>query len=427
MKKQMSLFVWAIAMFGVSPVLAATNIGPRAASSADLSGAPAVRTRQNVDYQKYQTRSMTRTYDQRDGADLYYTQPSSRSAMYKQYDNANRYGATTTTTTRNVRTTRAETVRSEMKRKYYLAHPFFQPLKGKFGSITDGSYLMNSYKLKFNNVEPTIFDAETGTALTLNGVSGKWDAKQFSVKEDFSYGITDRLAVLGMLQYDWSKYKFEWSNGPDDKMDDDDLNLFGFGVQWRFVDTSEWIATLSGYFQHQKDVANNYLIDLKAGYKVSRSTIYGLARGWYVDFDGDAYGNGITGADADGYDASVFLAYKTNTSDAFYVEGGLGVFSVLDEDWTLNLEAVFGNYDWHNQASVKGAIGWQPNDWFALNLYAKTAFYDSADDKKLDLYFWRAGTVDADGNAYTGLSRMGSAKLSDYAETTIGLQAIFQF
>ena len=93
------------------------------ASSADLSGAPAVRARGNVNYEKYETRSTTRTYDVKDGADLYYTQPASRSALYKQYDNsARRTGSATTT--RNVRTTRAETVRRELKRKYYLAHPF---------------------------------------------------------------------------------------------------------------------------------------------------------------------------------------------------------------------------------------------------------------------------------------------------------------
>ena len=104
-----------------------------------------------------------------------------------------------------------------------------------------------------------------------------------------------------------------------------------------------------------------------------------------------------------------------------YIEGGLGVFSVLNEDWTLNVEAVYGDYDWHNTATIKGAIGWQPNDWFALNLYAKTSFYDSADDKSLDLY-WMEPNVGLD--AYTPI---GTVKLDNYVETSIGLQAIFQF
>ena len=296
MKKQMSLFIWAVAVFGMSPVWAATNSGMRAASSADLTGGPATRTRQNVNYQKYETRTSTRTYDMKDAGDLYYTAPTKRSALYKQYDNSGRNGAA------NVRMTRAETTRTAARRKYYLAHPFFQPLQGKFGSITDLSYNMNSYDMAFSNPTSIIHDAN-GNALTLNEASGKWDMKQFSIKEDFSYGITDRIAVLAMLKYDVSKYKFEWSNGPDDKMDDNGLNMFGAGAQWRFVDNDKWIATLSGYYQHQKDVSDNVILDIKGGYKYGKSTIYGLLRGWYVDLDGNAYGNGVSGKDGEGYDS----------------------------------------------------------------------------------------------------------------------------
>lgn len=405
MKKQMSLFIWAVALFGMSPVWAATNSGMRAASSADLSGMPATRERVRANYEKYETRTTTQMYDSTDGANLYYTQPSSRSAMYKQYDNSR--GANTGR--QIVRTSRAETYRSELKRKYYLAHPFFQPLKGKFGSVTDVAYTMNSYDMELTPLE----------GMTISDNKAKWDMKQFSIKEDFSYGITDRIAVLAMLKYDSSDYKFDWSTAPDDKMDDSGLNLFGLGAQWRFVDNDKWIATASAYFQHQKDIANNYILDLKGGYKVSSSTIYGLARGWFVDFDGNSYGNGIEGIDENGEKASIFLAYKTEVDNTFYGEFGVGVFSVLDEDWTLNLEAVFGTYDWHNQATIKGAIGWQPGDMFALNLYAKTAFYDSADDKKLG-YWWIDSTMDA-------WQHRGNAKLSDYAETTVGLQAILYF
>ena len=114
-----------------------------------------------------------------------------------------------------------------------------------------------------------------------------------------------------------------------------------------------------------------------------------------------------------------------------YLEAGLGVFSVLNEDWTLNVEAIFGDYDWHNQGSIKGAIGWQPNDWFALNLYAKVAFYDSADGKELDFYWKEPGAQyqDTDGNLYnmTDFTKLGTVELDNYAETKIGLQVMFQF
>jgi len=428
MKVHVGLIALAVASMGLSSVNAATNYGMRAASSADLTGAPATRTRSNVNYQKYETRTTTRNYDVKDSANLYYTAPTSRSEMYRQYND----GATT----RTVRTSRSETVRTEVKRKYYLAHPFFQPLGGKFGSVTDLSYNTNGYDFTLNgtsylydgNSSSPTFYPTLGYPVSLIG-DGSWKGKQLSIKEDFSYGISDKFAIIGMLRYDKSDYKFTWSNGPDDTMDDSGLNMYGIGGQWRFVDTSEWIGTASAYFQHQKEMANSLIVDLKAGYKVSRSTIYGLARGWFVDFDGDSYGNGVEGVDANGLYSLLYLPYDTNVSSTLYFEGGLGVFSVLDEDWTLNIEGIFGNYDWHNQGSIKGAIGWQPNDWFALNLYVKTVFYDSADGKNLDFY-WQRDDLYLDSaltERVAGLTKFGTAELDKYKETSIGLQVIFQF
>ena len=409
MKKQISVFVLA-ALVGIAPAVAATNSGTRAASSVDFSSQPAVRAHTNVNYQKYQTRTTTRTYNSTTGKNTYYTAPQNRSALYKQYDS----GRSAQTAT--VRTSRAETLRTELKRKYYLAHPFFQPLGGKFGSVTELAYGANSFDMKFTPL----------AGFDITDTKAKWDMTQFSVKEDFSYGITDHIAVLGMLKYDSTKYKFDWSTAPDDEMDDNGLNMFGLGAQWRFVDNTNWIATASAYFQHQKDVANNFILDIKAGYKIARSTIYGLARGWYVDFDGNSYGAGINGITTDGHNQALFLAYKTDVSNAVYLEGGLGMFTVLDEDWTFNLEGVFGSYDWHNQASLKAAIGWQPNDWFALNLYAKTSVYDSADDKKLDYYVFGAET-ETPGVYADSWIKHGVADVSSYSETTVGVQATFQF
>lgn len=408
MIKHLSLFAAVAVLFGATPVMAATNSGTRAASSADLTGAPAVRERTQVNYEKYSTRTSTKTYDQADAANIYYTTPANRSELYKQYDAGNG--------TATVRTTRAETYRTELRRKYYLAHPFFQPTKGKFGSVTDLSYNSNSYDLALTPAD----------GVALSDPNGKWDMSQFSIKEDFSYGITDRLAVLAMARFDMSDYKFDWAlpQTPDDTMDDNGINLLGLGLQWRFVDTADWIATASAYYQYQQDVSNNIVLDLKAGYKISSSTIYGLVRGWYLNFDDNSYGNGVTGKAAEGEDATFYLAYNTDADNTFYVEGGVGVFSVLDEDWTLNVEAILGNYDWHNQASLKAAIGWQPNDWFALNLYGRMAVWDSANGK--DLSFWQTDT-NPDSPYYTQLIRMGEANLDNYSDFSVGLQAIFMF
>lgn len=437
MKKSLSVFVGLLVALGAVSADAATNWGTRAGSSADLSSAPATRTREKINYEKYQTRTLTKTYESKDAGDLYYTKPQNRSALYKQYEGANSSSARATKTTQ--RTTRSEKVVNKMRRKYFLAHPFYQPLGGMFGSHTDLSYNNSSYDFKINQTLPVWNANANEYKAVLNGLGAKWDMTGFSIKEDFSYGITDRIAVLGMLQYDMNEYKFEWDdNSPDDKMDDDGLNLFGIGGQWRFVDTDEWIATASAHFKHQKDIANNFLVELKGGYKVSSSTIYGLVRGWYVDLDGNSYGDAVEGkyhyelggVEYSG-DAMMYIPYQVGDSSVMYVEGGLGVFSVLNEDWTLNVEAIFGDYDWHNQGNIKGAIGWQPNDWFALNLYAKVAFYDSADGKDLDLYWMEKGiTAQApDGTELSldSLTKIGTVELDNYAETKIGLQVMFQF
>lgn len=432
MKKTLPLLLGALAIFNTGTSFASTNIGTRAGTTADLSGAPATREQTNVNYKKYTTRTTTKTYETKNDGDMYYVKPTNRDSLYKSYTGAQSSAANANKTT--VRKTRSENITTKMRRKYYLAHPFFQPLGEKFGSITDLNYTNSSYDFVINQTIPTrIIGSGTGFSLAIDGVNGKWNTNQFSVTEHFSYGINDRVALVGLLELNIDDYKFEYDNGsPADTMDDSGLNLFGFGAQWRFVDNEKWIATASAYFQHQQDVSNNFLIDIKGGYKVSKSTIYGLVRGWYIDLEGNSYGNGITGNDEYGAPATFYIPYQVGDSNAMYIEGGLGVFSVLNEDWTLNVEGIFGHYDWHNQASIKGAIGWQPNDWFALNLYAKTAFYDSANSKNLDLY-WMEPHIEAenpaDGTVFplNQLTNIGTVKLDNVSETTIGLQAIFQF
>ena len=411
MKNTFSLMLL-LALFAM-PAVAETNWGAQAGSTADLTGAPAVRSNpSNVNYQKYETRSTTRTYSNAGGnTGAYYTttaQPSTRSQMYRTYNSG--------TTTRTATTARTETVRSSMKRKYYLAHPFFQPTEGKFGAITDLSYNTASYNFALTNY------TTADSSLVLDSTSGKWKMKQFAIKEDLSYGITDRFGVVLMGRYDFSKYKFDWNVGRDDSMDDDDLNIFGAGLQWRFVDNEKWIATLSGIYERQKDVANDFVLDLKAGYKVSKSTIYGLARGWLMLFDDEMYGNAITGVDSDGRPGEFDIIYDDDAKTTLFVEGGLGVFSVLEEDWTLNLEAIFGHYDWHNQASIKGAIGWQPNDWFAMELYAKTSFYDSGEGKSL-----RTRLINRLDSGEWSVVMDGRGKMDKYQEMSFGGRIMFYF
>lgn len=317
---------------------------------------------------------------------------------------------------------------SSQTRKYFLAHPFFQPLQGKFGSVTDLSYAQNSFKFDILNGSVLDIDKTSPTynqiiAEGIAGLSGKQQTSQFLIKEDFSFGISDTLAIIAMAQFDKTKVQFkDWSGGEaGDSSSHSGLNIFGIGLQNRFVDNDKWIASVAGFFQHQKDTANTFIAELKAGYKIDRTTLYGLGRFGYSDLiEGDTYGAFVDADDGDW----LMLSYKTDVKDVIYAEGGIGAFTVLNKYFTLNGELIYGHYDWHSQLNIKGAIGWQPGDMFALNLYASTSLYDSGKGK-VNKYM----NYDNNPEGYTTklVYTTGEYKLKDYNEWKIGVQAILYF
>lgn len=327
-------------------------------------------------------------------------------------------------------TTETTTTRyAAQERKYFLAHPFFQPLRGNFGSVTDLSYAKNGFEFDLLNGSVLDIDPNSSTYGTvvatgpITGASAKIETSQFLIKEDFSFGITDRLAIIAMGQYDITKVNLkDWStNEPSVKYSDSGLNVFGIGLQTRFVDTTNWIGMLAGYYQSQKDTADSFIGDLKLGYKIDRTTLYGVARGGYSRLkNGDIYGAYVEDDTGDW----LMMSYKTNTKDVMYIEGGFGVFSVLNKYLTLNGEAFFGNYDWHNQLTIKGAFGIQPFDSFALNLYAMGVLYDSADNKVKEYMNY---DVNPSGFSTALVYTRGDYKIKNYDEYKIGAQLIFHF
>lgn len=335
---------------------------------------------------------------------------------------------------------RSYTSRSSRMRKFFLAHPFFQPLKGKFGSVTDVSYAKNAFN--FDIMNGAVLDIDSFTpSPTYNqitpvgevNVSGKAETSQLLVKEDFSYGLSDTLSVVGMAQYNKTKISFkDWSGGePENSTSDSGLNVFGIGLQNRFVDNDKWIAMMAGFFQHQKDTANTFIGELKAGYKIDKTTLYGLGRFGYSDLiEGDTYGAFVKADDGD----YLMLSYKTGVQDVVYFEAGAGAFAVLNKYISLNGELIYGHYDWHDQLNIKGAIGWQPDDMFALNFYASTSLYDNAKGKvkKYMNYdvnpesYPTVNNVEVFGNSHL-LYTTGDYKIKDYNEWKIGVQAILYF
>jgi len=320
------------------------------------------------------------------------------------------------------------------ERKYFLAHPFFQPLKGRFGSVTDVA--MAHGKFGFDLLNETTWDLvhldSNGVAPQLSNhypfnpiISGNAEANQFLIKQDFSFGLTDTVAVIAMGQYDSTKLKFtDWSTGdPDDVNSDNGLNVFGFGAQIRFLDLSDAIGMALFKYESQRDTADSLWADLKLGYKFDRTTLYLVGRGGYswLKQKNTNYGFYLDDPSGD----YLMLTYKRNVSDLFYAEGGMGVFSVLNKYFTVNAEAFFGNYDWHNQLTAKAAFGIQPFDSFALNVYASGVLYDSAEGQVKEYLNYDVNPV-----AYpstTLVYREGDYKIKNYSEYKFGAQLILYF
>lgn len=329
---------------------------------------------------------------------------------------------------------------STQERKFFLAHPFFQPLKGKFGSVTDVSYAQNRFNFDLLNGSVYGLNPDQGPAFGefITKPSAKAENSQFAVKEDFSYGLTDTLALVLMAQYDKTKTTIkDWTVPSDyDSESSSGLNLFGIGLQNRFVDNNDWIVMGELFFEHQRKVANTLIGTVKAGYKIDRSTIYGLGRVSYTNLiENDIYGLYVDDPTGDW----LALTYNTNIENIFQFEGGLGAFAVLNKYFTLNGEMTFGHYDWHNQLNLKGAIGWQPADSFALNLYASTVLYDSAKGKTRQYMNYNPAPANPEdypidgetGNRLytdsTALYTTGDYKINNYNEWKIGVQAVLYF
>ena len=438
-----------LALFAVMPAFAEDGYGYRYSAPCDDCGVEATQTIKKNSYKKAGKRKSG--YNNVINNNFYYIQPAAQQPVQARPVKHNYYTPKVEPEYEEPEYVEVEKkytkkTYSSKARKYFLAHPFFQPEKGRFGSVTDLGFAHNSFK--FDMIDGTVHNMDTTSATYTDpnnplygysSLSGKAETKQLLLKEDISYGITDNLAVIGMVQYDKTDVALKdfsdrtdptWSV-PDKKSSDSGLNLFGLGLQYRFVDNPEWIAMGTAYFQHQKDTANTLVGEVKAGYKIDRTTVYGLGRLGYATLtDGHIYGVGVK------YDTNnlLMLSYKSDVDDAMYAEIGAGVFSVLNKYTTLNGEMIYGYYDWHNQLNIKGAIGFQPNDMFALNLYAMTSLYDSANNKTLKYFSHEFNPTDFPkmGNTpmFTDSNYLyteGDYKLKDYREWKIGVQAILYF
>lgn len=305
-----------------------------------------------------------------------------------------------------------------------LADPFFQPAKGRFGSLTDLGYAQNTYDFEITEALGGGWD----------GVTGEWDANEIAFKEDLSFGITDNLVLMGMVKYASTNYEVAWQNPSSmDENKDSGIAIWGLGAQWKFFEDDKNVDNLGLFFQ-SSDMATNIMASGKFGFKTTPdTTFYGLANLAYIKWENTSYGNGIvsnTGQVA-------YMAFERDVSKSVYVEGGAGVFTKLSDEWSFDAEAVFGTYSWHNQLYAKAAFYWQPNDAFALGFYGRASLWDSADSAKdIYTYTWCDSTTSQcyiDAITLDPLSLplaaqyVGTTEINKYQDMQIGVQGMLYF
>ena len=324
-----------------------------------------------------------------------------------------------------------EESRSVAVRKFFLSNPFFQPLEGRFGSLTDISYAHNSMNFNIMNVNIYKNDYETVLDSGTVDLSGKAETSQFMVTENIFIGLTDTLSLVGMAAYDstrislsnWSGSSLtQWNNVTGISSNSSSgVNVFGIGLQTRFIDSDKYIGFLRGMYKHEDNV-NTISGEIKVGHKIKRTTIYGLVDLNYFDFtEGDMYGMVFNGHDGD----QMILAYQTGVTSALYGEFGVGVFSVLNKYVTAKGELIYGSYDWHNQISMNLDLGYQPNDTISFDLYGTFALYDSAKGMKRTYGVWDFNPTDYPSEPM--VYRVGQYEIDKYGEWRIGAQVSLYF
>lgn len=297
-----------------------------------------------------------------------------------------------------------------------MANPFFQPEKGKFGAVTEAGYARNS----FNFVVPVIAPLPpAATGIWLDGESGKWNADQLFVKQDVSYGINDRVALLANVKYGSTKYEVNW-DAPDLDADTESsagIDQAGAGIVWRFYESADVIANIDVQYMWTK--TNNALsLGAMVGHKVwDHSTVYGFGRAWGINWDDESYGVYVEDALA-GY----YIVFDRDISSiVLNLEAGLGVFTAFDDMWSAGAELVFGDYDWHSQAGLSLNLNYQPSKNFAVGIYGRMSVWDSADSNENIEMWW----LDA-GISQTPMF-VGKTEVTKHADMMFGARLFLYF
>ncbi|MCL2017667.1 MAG: hypothetical protein FWG80_02760 [Alphaproteobacteria bacterium] len=410
MKKQKSLLIRAVAVFGIPTVIFISGESKAATTTVRREPAP-IHIQNNINIT-----SRPQIHDTRPSPDVQQLRYTEEPAPVTKPVPAPAPVAKPVQRSEPVRQPAPQPAPRKAGNKSTIADPFFQPAQGNIGSVTEIGWSKNSYNFKIPALNPEIVDNPGGF---FPGITGNWKSTSLYIKEDLSYGITDDLSIIGSITYSMDNFRMGWgdADGSVDKGKDSGFGQYGIGIQWQFMDSSEWIGYIGTYYQHQ-EMANLIILDTKIGKKVNNSTVvYGIGRLWGVNWRTDSYGNGLE--DADGYVA--YLALETEVDISLFIEGGVGVFTALDDQWSLELETLLGDYEWHSQLGISAKVSFQPTDRFSIGLLGRMSIWDSANSKDdIGLYMWNDKKNLAPGF-------VGNAKMKDYSDMSLGLRIQLYF
>ena len=365
-----------------------------ASSVADLSSGPA--EKEEVEIPK-QSDSMTGRRVKSE-ANLYYT-GDKKLVDYQKYGNCTEEDGCENTS----RSVRAEAKRVSDERKYHIASPFFQPKEKQFTSVTEIYYRNNSVD----------FEILPGTGAWEDN-TGTYKYSGTSIVENLSFGIEDDLSILGIIQYTSADLGIDWDTvlAPynRDKDDSSKIDVYGIGVQWRFMDNSVFIGTVLGAYQKLVDTADVMTVDAKFGLKLFNSTLYGFGRGYLLSWEGTGYGFGLTNQ----YNQTELFVLDEDAETSFYYDLGAGLFTAINSDWSTDINLAYSYGEWHSQIYGRAAVAYQPIKNISVSLYGKFVLLDTADgfDESTVIY----------KDSITPATTVGTAEFGKYSDIAIGLQ-----
>ena len=457
MKRQMNLFIYGAAAFGMAAIFGAADATVHARQTVAHGGiggtvgatvisvpretthtAPGMHIQNNINIT--QTRPAPATVVQ-SGAPLFYTpgqvRPPAVSAwnftggpecgalpapapMVMHHAPQQEWFPPAAPVQQPMQTQRAERARRAQNEMKVLAHPFFMPAAGRFAAISDIGW----HRTTFDFVVPEINPALATTQLSdwQDGEAGGWRSSQLFFKQDLVYGISDTFAIRGNVKYAIrNDARMSWDRFDPSTARSSGFDQLGIGLQWRAFEDADSIAQIGLTYQWT-EWTNALALDGRIGRKMGQSTLYARAALWGISWRNDAYGAYMPSAGGDQY----YIVFNDDAALTFVVEGAVGIFSALTRNWSVGGEFIVGHYDWHNQAAIAGTLNFQPVENFAIGLYARMSIWDDANGTGT-ARMWASSPGAPPAGSGGILVPVGSTNLSNYRDIMFGVRGIVYF